>query len=139
MGDDANRRQPLLVDQLGEVVDEGAHRIVAAGRPGAVAMAAQVGGDDVVVAAQVLGHPVPVAAVVAPAVQQDEVRRAVVAPVDIVEPKPLGDVALRGWAEALVGHGWSPAYARSRGLARRRFGAASTLATGEWACGKLRC
>ena len=26
VGDDAHRRQVLLVDQLGEVVDEGAHR-----------------------------------------------------------------------------------------------------------------
>jgi hypothetical protein len=62
-------------------------------------VAAQVGGDDVVVAAQVLGHPVPVAAVVAPAVHQDQRRRAGIAPVDVVQPQALGDERLRGGAE----------------------------------------
>jgi hypothetical protein len=105
MGDDAAGGQALLVDELGEVVDEGAHRIVAAGRPGAVAMAAQVRGDDVVVGAQLGGDPVPVAAVVAAAVHQDQRRRVRIAPVDVVQPQPLRDERLRDGAEELFGHG----------------------------------
>ena len=67
-------------------------------------MAADVGGDDVIVAAQILGHPVPVAAVVAPAVQQDQRRGLGVAPVGVVQAKALRDEGLRRGADEGVGH-----------------------------------
>ena len=94
VGDDAHRRQMLLVDQLGQIINEGRHGIVAAGGIGAVAVAADVGGDDVIVAAQILGHPVPVAAVVAPTVQQDQRRGIGVSPVGVVQPQALRDEGL---------------------------------------------
>ena len=70
VGDDRHGRQPLLVDELGEVVDVAGHRVAAVGGPLAVAVAAQVGRDDVPVVPQGRRRPVPVATVVAPAVHE---------------------------------------------------------------------
>ena len=91
VGDDGERRHFLLMDQLGEVVDVAVHPIAAILRPLAVAMAAQVWGDDVPVFPQVLRHPVPVSAMVPPAMQQQQRWRFGVAPIDIVQPQPLGE------------------------------------------------
>ena len=91
---DRQRRQLLLVDQLREVIDAGAHRIVAISRPAAVAVTAQVRRDDVPVMAQFLGHPVPAAAMVPPAMQQDQGRRIGIAPIDIMKAHALRDIAV---------------------------------------------
>ena len=92
-----DRRQFLLMDELGQVVDVARHRVVAGRRPGGIAMPAQVGGDDVVFVAQCGGHPVPVAAVVAPAMQQQQRRRGRVAPVHVVQPQPLREIDAGRW------------------------------------------
>jgi hypothetical protein len=99
VGYDRHLLLPERVDQLREVVDEGVHRVVAFGRPFAVAVAAQVGADDVPVAAQFLGHPVPAAAMIAPAVLEDQQGRLRVAPVDVVQAQALRDEAVRSRAE----------------------------------------
>ena len=76
MRDDRHRRQLLLMDQLAEIVDIGRGRVVAVGRPLAVAMAAQIGRQHMPVAAQRRRDPVPVAAMVAPAMHEQQRRRA---------------------------------------------------------------
>src|SRR6266496_3330561 len=45
MSDDRHRRQALLMDQLGQIVDVAGHRIAAVGRPLAVAVPAQIRRD----------------------------------------------------------------------------------------------
>ena len=100
MRHDGHWRQFLLMDQLGQVVDIGGGRVIAVGRPLAVAVAAQIGGEDVPVMAQRLRQPIPVAAMVAPAMDEEERRRAGVAPVDIVQPQPLREIDPRGRAGA---------------------------------------
>ena len=102
MGDDRDRRQPLLMDELVDVVDVRRHGVVAVRRPLAVAMPAQVGTDDVPVVTQGLRHPVPVAAVVPPAVDQEQRRRVGVAPIDVVKTQTLGVVVPRGGARHAV-------------------------------------
>ena len=77
---DAERAQQLV--DVERVVD---HRVAAADRPLRVAVAAQVGRDDVEVAPQILRDPVPVARVVAAAVDQQQRRLLRVAPVDVVQ------------------------------------------------------
>ena len=89
MGDDRDRRHLLLMDDLGQVVDVGRLVIAAANRPRAVAMAAKVRRDDMVAIAKPFGDPVPVAAMVAPAVDQQQRGRGLVAPVDIVQSQAL--------------------------------------------------
>ena len=103
--DDRDRRELLLMDQLRQVVDVVDHAVVRAGDPLRVAVAAQVGREDVPVVAQPLGDPVPVAAVVAAAVHEHERRRALVAPVDVVQAQALRHVELRGGTLQLDGHG----------------------------------
>ena len=101
MRDDRHRRQLLLMDQLREVVDIGGDRIAAVGRPLAVAVTAQIGRQDVPVVAQRLRHPVPVAAMVAPAMHQQQRRRAGIAPIDVMQPQPLREIDARGRAGAV--------------------------------------
>jgi hypothetical protein len=84
MGDDRDFVVPQRVDQLGKVVDEGVHFVIAVRCPRAVAVAAQVRRDDVPVLREFFGHPIPAAAMVAPAVLQDQRRRFGVAPIDVV-------------------------------------------------------
>src|SRR3546814_1943819 len=74
MADDGERLQLELVDELRDVADIVRHRIDAALDPFGIAVSAQVGGDDVPVVAQPLRHPVPVAAMIAPAVNQQQRR-----------------------------------------------------------------
>ena len=106
MGNERHRREPLLIDQLREVVDVAGHGVGAGRRPLAIAMAAQVGRDDVPVVAQPLRHPVPIAAMVLAAVQQDQRRRVRVAPVDVMQPQPLREIDPRGGAGGfLLRHG----------------------------------
>src|SRR3546814_6054110 len=100
MRDDRQRAEIELMDQLREVIDEAVHVVIAVRRPGAVAMPAQVGGDDMITALQLFGDPVPVAAMVAAAVDEQPWRGAAVAPVDIVQLQPMRDEAVRGGAGA---------------------------------------
>ena len=95
MRDDRHRRQVLLVDELREVVDEFRHAVIAVRWPFAVAVAAQVRGDHVPVLAQCGGHPVPGAAVIPAAMQQQQRRRAFIAPVDVVQAQSLREIAVR--------------------------------------------
>src|SRR3546814_16195392 len=85
MRDDRQRAEIELMDQLREVIDEAVHVVIAVRRPGAVAMPAQVGGDDMITALQLLCDPVPVAAMVAAAVEEQEWRGAAIATGDIVQ------------------------------------------------------
>jgi hypothetical protein len=89
MADDRHRGEPELMDELREIVDVADHIVGAGARPCAVAVAAQIRRDHVPASTQALRHPIPVAAMVAPAVQQDERRRGAVAPVDVVEAQAL--------------------------------------------------
>ena len=104
VGDDRHRRQLLLMDQLREVVDVGGHRIAAVRRPLAVAMTAQIGREDVPVATQRRGDPVPVAAMIPPAMDEQQRRRARISPIDIVQPQPLREINARGRSGAVEGH-----------------------------------
>ena len=67
-----DRRGAERFDQVGEVEHEVGDRVHAADRPGAVAVAAQVGRNDVPVVAQLARHPVPVARVIAAAVHEHQ-------------------------------------------------------------------
>src|SRR3546814_7960005 len=78
MRDDRQRAEIELMDQLREVIDEAVHVVIAVRRPGAVAMPAQVGGDDMITALQLFGDPVPVAAMVAAAVDEQQWRGAAI-------------------------------------------------------------
>src|SRR3546814_16602447 len=60
MRDDRQRAEVELMDQLREIVAEAVHVVIAVGRPGAVAMYAQVGCDDLIAALHLFGVPVPV-------------------------------------------------------------------------------
>src|SRR5581483_11598169 len=94
--DDGHRGQALAVDQLGQVVDVALHVVVAVRGPLAVAVPAQIGGDDVPVGAQGRRDPVPVAAVITPAVNQEQRRLVRVPPVDVVQAQALGEERVRG-------------------------------------------
>ena len=87
------------VDQLRDVVDHVLRLVDAVRHPFAVAMAAMVERDDVPVVAQRLGRPVPAAAMVLAAMDQEKRRRSGIAPVDVMQPQPLRDEALRHGAE----------------------------------------
>ncbi len=96
VGDDGNRRQFLLMDQLRQIIDVVRHGVAAGRRPGGITVAAQVRCDHVVVPPQIAGDPVPVAAMIASAMQQDQRRRIGVAPVDVVQTHSLRDEMPRG-------------------------------------------
>ena len=80
------------MDELRNVIDIIVHLVGAAQHPVAVAMAAKIGRDDVVVAAQCLRRPVPVTAMVAPAMDHQHGGCVVIPPIDIVEAQPLREV-----------------------------------------------
>ena len=114
---DSERAQQLV--DVERVVD---HGVAAADRPLRVAVAAQVGGDDVEVAPQILRHPVPVAGVVAAAVDQQQRRLVGIPPVDVLQLEALGDEGVRGGADQRV---HAAAY-----IAAREAGA--TVVAGRW-------
>src|SRR6266542_2432040 len=123
VGDDRDRGQPLLVDELGEVVDIAGHRVAPIRRPLAVAMAPQVGRDHVPVVPERGRGPVPVPAVITPAVDQEQRRLAGIAPVHAVQPQPLGEVHVRRRSRCAVAHrvGAGPSASDdSEGCARRQ-------------------
>ena len=65
-------------------------------------MAAQIGRHDMEMRLQFARDRIPVAAMVEPAMDQDQRRRGFVAPVGIVQPQPLGLVKAR----CRFGHRW---------------------------------
>ena len=76
MADERDGEQLQVLEQLRHVEDVVDHGVLPAARPLRIAVAAQVGGDDVELLAQFLRHPVPVAAVVPAAVDEHHRRRA---------------------------------------------------------------
>ena len=92
------------MDQLREIVDVAIHRIVAVRRPLAIAVAAQVGRNDVPVGAQGLSHGVPVAAMVATAMHEQQRRRVRVTPLHEVQALALGEKRLRRWSGQIGRH-----------------------------------
>jgi len=98
VGHDGDRVHLLLVNQLRDVIDV-VHVVVAGAHcPLAVAVAAQVRRDDVVVVAKGLSDPVPIPAVIAPAMHHQHRWRVLVGPVHIVEPEPLREIRVGGGA-----------------------------------------
>src|SRR5262249_16444524 len=102
MRHDGHGRELLLMDELGEIVDVARHVVIAVGRPLAVAVTAQVGRDDVPLVPQPRGDPIPVAAMIAPAVEQDQRRRPRIAPVDVMQAQTLGEIDPRGGTGGFV-------------------------------------
>ena len=98
MSDDSQRRQMPLIDQLREVVDVVRHCVMAGIRPLRVAMPAQIGCDDVILVRQRPRDPVPVAAMVAPAVDQQQRRRVRVPPIHVMQAQALREEHPRGWS-----------------------------------------
>src|SRR3546814_20926742 len=86
------------MDELREVIDEAVHVILPIGRPGAVAMAAQVGRDDMIAVRQSFGDTVPASAMVATAVDEQQPRRRLVPPIGIMQLQSLRDEAVRNRA-----------------------------------------
>ena len=74
---------------MGQIVDAAHHRILSLSGPLAVAMTAKVRRYDVPVFLEFLCDPVPAAAMVSPAMNQNERRGVFVSPVDIVETEAL--------------------------------------------------
>jgi hypothetical protein len=64
--------------------------VTASLRPFGIAVPAQIRGHDMEMRLQFARDRIPVAAMVEPAMNQDQRRRGFVAPVDIVQPQPLG-------------------------------------------------
>ena len=52
------------------------HRVHATDGPGAIAVSAQIRRNDVMIASEIARHPIPGVCVIAPAVHQQERRRA---------------------------------------------------------------
>jgi hypothetical protein len=61
-------------------------------------MSAQIRRHDMKAVAEFFGHPVPVAAMIPSAMDEQQWRRAVIAPIDIMQAKALGKIELRSWA-----------------------------------------
>ena len=95
MGNDPQRRELLLVDELGDVVHELRRCVRGPCAPLRVTVTAQVRRDDVVPVLEVRGGPVPVVGMIAVAVDEQQRRGVRVAPVEVVQPKPLREVRVR--------------------------------------------
>ena len=122
MAHDAQLPLPERLDQHRDIQRVKDREIGAVARPVAVAMAAQIGCDHVPMMPQCARRPVPAARVIAAAVEQQEQRRAVVAPVEVMQIQPLGSENSGNRLE-LVGGGHG-AHAVSLGMPRvpsRRF------------------
>ena len=65
------------------------------GRPGAVAVAAQIHGVDVKMLTEGAGHPIPIARVIQAAVHQEQRRLAVLSPVPELQLQAMGIVIVR--------------------------------------------
>src|ERR1700686_205780 len=80
MADEANREIIDDVEERGEIQNMLGHAIGGAGRPSAVAVAAQIQRVDVIALAQTARYPVPIAGMVETAVNENQ-RRFVVLPI----------------------------------------------------------
>ena len=98
-----------LMDQLGEIVDVGGDLIVAS-RPLAVAVTAQIGGDDMLVVLQAGSDPVPIAAMIASAMQQQQRGRIGISPIDVMQSQTLREINARGRAGAVERHPCVPLF-----------------------------
>ena len=101
MGDDADREALERFQQRRHVEDVVDHGIRAADRPCRIAVAAEVGCDDVEGAAELSGDPVPAPAVVPPAVQEQQRGVLDIAPIHVVELQPLRVEVVRCGSEEL--------------------------------------
>ncbi len=91
------------VEERGKIENVLRHAVGGAGRPGAVAVAAQVQRVDVVVLAQDAGDPIPIASVVQAAVNENQRGFAVLAIVPELQLEPVGIEEVRdGFHGALV-------------------------------------
>ena len=102
MTDENDALGPEMLEQARQIEDVIENGVVTADSPGAVAVAAQVGRDDVISITQLLGYEIPAARVISPAVEQHQQGRFAVTVVDVVESEPLGEEAVRGGA-GLIG------------------------------------
>ena len=89
VGNDPQRRQLLLVDELGDVVHELRWCVRGPCAPLRVTVTAQVRRDDVVPLLKVRGGPVPVVGMITVAVDEQQRRGVRVAPVEVVQPELL--------------------------------------------------
>ena len=94
------------VDVVGQMID-------AAAGPLRVPVAPEVRGDDVIFLPQRLRHPIPIAAVVLPAVHQEQRWRVSVAPVDVVQSQALGKIDVRGRTVNRCGAGFHDCSSRA--------------------------
>jgi hypothetical protein len=90
MPDDRGTRQLCVTHQAAKVIDIVRQAVAASFRPFGIAVAAQIGRHDMEMRLQFARDRIPVAAMVEPAMDQDQRRRGFVAPVGIVQPQPLG-------------------------------------------------
>ena len=114
VGDQRHRLELGLPDKLRDVLHVLEPCIAAAAGPLRVAVATQVGGHDVVAVPETPRHPVPAMALILDAVQEQHVRGPGVAPVEVVESQPLGEVAVR--RRVAVIHRVMPTGSDGRGL-----------------------
>ena len=98
VGNNRNRCEFFLMDELSKIVQAGPRRILAIGRPSAITMPSQVGGDDMPILAKFLGNPVPATAVVSSAMQENQRWSGFIAPIHIVKTKALRNIGLGGWS-----------------------------------------
>ncbi len=113
--DDCDRKDVECVEQLRGVERVVDHRVATADGPLGIAVTAQVGRDNVVVAPQVLGDPIPGPGMIAAAVNQEQRRPVVVAPVDVMELEPLRVEIVRRGSDQSLCHGDLPADDTARG------------------------
>ena len=95
MRDHRQRRQAPLTHQLGDVLHVFQVGVGAAEGPLRIPVAAQIGRHHVEAFAQRLRQPVPGMAMVVNAMHQQQIGRGVVAPIEVVKPQALREVAVR--------------------------------------------
>src|SRR5581483_6930955 len=89
MADQRRRSMAERIHELMQIQHVIDHRVTAADRPVGVAVAAQIGRDDMKVAPQLERDPVPIAAMIAPTVHQDREWLVGVAPIHVMQLQPL--------------------------------------------------
>ena len=77
------------LNQIDKIEHEIRRHIRAIGRPLAFAMAAQIQRDHMIISGERIRDPIPRAPVIAIAMQQQEKRRALIAPIPILEREAL--------------------------------------------------
>src|SRR5713226_7317756 len=95
MADEANGEIVDDVEERGEIEDVLGHTVGGAGRPGAVAVTAQIQGVDVIALAQDARNPIPVASMVQAAVDEDQGGLGVLAVVPELQLEAVGIEEMR--------------------------------------------